>query len=270
MSQAAVIHCIRMLDYLAGRPAGSTVDEAADYLHVSPARARTLLGTLTERGYVKVGRDAERYALTMELTKLGLAYQAHSGTSEIFQAVLDRLAMATGELVRMALADGERLVWVAKAQGSRSGLRFDAEQTGRDVALSSTAAGKAWLASLPEARARKLVRAQGFAPKNQFGPRAIRTTKRLVRELKTTAKQGYAVGHDEYMLGISAIAAAIHGPSADEPPMGVVSIAGPLTRFTPDKLKSFRAPLLEATRELSALLPLVRESATDLLRRTAA
>lgn len=268
MSEAAVRHCVRMIDYLAGRPSGSTVEEAAGHLHVSAARARTLLEALAERGYARAGSPPDRYLLTMKLTKLGLAYQAHSRPWDIFQAILDRLASETGELVRMALADGDRLVWAAKAQGSRSGLRFDAE-TGRDVALSSTAAGKSWLANLPGARALKLVRAQGFAARNEFGPRAVRNAQQLARQLETTAARGYAVGHDEYMLGISAIAAVIHGRSPGEPPIGAISIAGPSTRLTAGKLESFRRPLLAATGELSALFAVLGESPAELLQRDA-
>ncbi len=255
-----------MIDYLASHPGSSTVDDAAHFLRVSPARARSVLETLAERGYARKGRCPGHYRLTIKLAKLGLAYQAHSTTSDIVQVILDRLAIQTGELVRLALAEGDRLIWVARAQGSRSGLRFDAE-TGRDVALASTAGGKAWLAGFPSERAVKLVLAQGFAGKNEFGPRAIRSVERLTRELQTTAERGYATGHDEYMLGISAIAAAIRGQSPTDAPLGAVSIAGPSTRLTSEKLESFRNALLEAIGELSALQPVLSDSSSELIRR---
>lgn len=256
MSQAVITHCIRVIEFMASSPAGCTVSAAADLLRVSPARARGLLEALVRRGYVKQGQRPDQYLLTMRLTKLGLTYQAHSGISDVFQPILDRLAASTGELVRMALADRERLTWVAKAQGSRSGLRFDAE-TGREVALHSTAAGKAWLAALPLDQAVKLVLDRGFGKKNEFGPNAVHSVEGLLRELKVTARRGYALGHDEYILGISAVAAVIDARSAAGVPIGVVSIAGPSTRLTHAKLESFRDALFHATRELSALLPVL-------------
>ena len=44
---------------------------------------------------------------------------------DIAQPVIDRLADTTPELVRLAIVDGDRLTLVAKAQGAKSGLRYD-------------------------------------------------------------------------------------------------------------------------------------------------
>ena len=49
-----------------------------------------------------------------------------------------------GELVRLSYVEDGRLIWIAKAQGSKSNLRYD-PITGHDVPLHVTAMGKAWL-----------------------------------------------------------------------------------------------------------------------------
>ena len=50
-------------------------------------------------------------------------------------------AMA-GELVRLAIVDGDRITWVAKSQGARKGLRYDPDM-GTDARLSCAATGQA-------------------------------------------------------------------------------------------------------------------------------
>ena len=80
---------------------------------------------------------------------MGLSFLSKTGVVDIAQPVIDRLAEATEELVRLAIVDGQRLTLVAKAQGARSGLRYDPDM-GIELQLSCSAAGHAWLMTLPE------------------------------------------------------------------------------------------------------------------------
>ena len=75
----------------------------------------------------------------MKLTALGLNFLNRSGIVDIVQPSLERLAEACGELVRLAVVDGDELIFVAKAQGSKSGLRYDPDM-GLSVPLSCSAA----------------------------------------------------------------------------------------------------------------------------------
>jgi IclR family acetate operon transcriptional repressor len=75
----------------------------------------------------------------------------------------------SGELVRLALVDGDRLTFVAKAQGARAGLRYDPDM-GIDVRLSCSAGGHAWLMTLEE-RATELVARRASAAPRSTAPR---------------------------------------------------------------------------------------------------
>ena len=55
------------------------------------------------------------------MASMGLSFLSKSGVVDVSQPVIHRLAQVTGELVRLAIVDGERLTLVAKAQGARSG-----------------------------------------------------------------------------------------------------------------------------------------------------
>ena len=48
---------------------------------------------------------------------MGLSFLSNTGIVDIAQPLLDRLAQASGELVRLSVVDGERLTWVARAAG---------------------------------------------------------------------------------------------------------------------------------------------------------
>lgn len=81
---------------------------------------------------------------------------AASGIFDAAQPPLDELAQATGELARLAVIEGDQLIRVTKAQGARSGLRYDPD-AGSEVYLAATANGLARLVAMSEERALQLI-----------------------------------------------------------------------------------------------------------------
>jgi acyl-CoA dehydrogenase len=119
---------------------------------------------------------------------------------------------------------------VAKAQGARSGLRYDADMGG-EVPLASTASGQAWLACLADEEALTLVARQGFPEREPRGPTAPRTIRALQERLRAARKHGYAWVVESSAPGTAAMAAAIRHP-VTHGVVGTVSVAGPSVRFT--------------------------------------
>lgn len=257
MSQSATQRSLDMLELLAGHPEGLGLTEICAPLAIPKSAGHRLLGLLGERGYVSHDRDGGQYALTMKLALLGMRYFTGAGFNDLAQPILDRLAAASGELARLAIAEGDRLLWVAKAQGARYGLRYDPD-TGQNVILHATSVGKAWLSTLPEEEAVRIVEAAGFGTPKRFGPRVMRTLADLRQALRETRARGYGVAVEEGEPGMAAIAVAVRAsPAPDAPAVGTLSLAGPVARMTPERRDGFARELLApAARELSALWPI--------------
>ena len=200
--------CLDVLEALAEHSEGLPLTALADALGVPKSATHRLLALLVHRGYACQDESSGRYRLTLRLTGIGFRFLAGTSLSEVCQPVLDRLAARTGELARMAVVDQNGLTWVAKAQGARSGLRYDPDM-GRDVVLHATATGKAWLSTLPPDDALSLVQARGFSVPDRFGPRVVRTLAALKRELDLTRERGFGVAEEEGEPGTAAIAAVI-------------------------------------------------------------
>ena len=181
-----------VLELLAAHPGGLIISAIAERLAIPLSATHRLLGDLAQRGYVRQERGYGAYQPTTKIVTLAFTYLAASGITDIAQPILDRLAAATGELVRLTVLDGDRLTWVAKAQGAQSGLRYDPE-TGSEVRLSCSSAGFAWLASMPDAEALALVARQGFARRDAYGPKAPQTPNALLQHLRATRRRGYSV-----------------------------------------------------------------------------
>src|ERR687897_903342 len=162
---------LAILEYLAGRPDGASLAAIAADLNQLRSSCHRTLHELVRYGYVRTLAQRGEYALTTKLASLGLSFLSKSGIVDIAQPIIGRLAAATEELVRLAIVDGHRLTLVAKAQGARSGLLYDPDM-GIDLRLSCSAAGQAWLMTLPEDAAIEYVTRQGLGDPKNYGPNA--------------------------------------------------------------------------------------------------
>ena len=138
---------------------------------IPKAAAYRALSALVRNGFVEQDATSEWYRLTLKTTTIGLRYLAEIGITEVCQPVLDRLAARTEELVRLVVANGDTLIWVAKTQGAMWGLRYDPDM-GQTVVLHATAAGRAWLSTLDEDEAVTVVLERGFSVPAQFHRRS--------------------------------------------------------------------------------------------------
>src|SRR4051794_34993419 len=114
---SALERALIVLEELAAHPDGCTVSALAQAANMPVSGAHRLLIELARCGYVRQVREHGEYTLTIKLVSLGLKFLSRSGVPDVAQPALDRLAAECGELVRLAVIDGDDLVFVAKAQG---------------------------------------------------------------------------------------------------------------------------------------------------------
>ena len=238
----------RILEALAAEPEGMPLAELAADLHLPRSACHRLLAELVACGYVRQVRAQGDYALTTKLPALGLSFLGGAGIVDIAQPIIERIADASGELVRLALVDGDRLTFVGKAQGARSGLRYDPDM-GIDVKFSCSSAGHAWLMTLSEERATELVARQGFGSPRQFGPKAPTTFRALMKILDEDRRRGFSLIVEQYAPGMTAMAAPVRRRGGET--LAVITIAGPLQRLTEARMLELGPMLVDAAGELA-------------------
>lgn len=239
---------LEILEYLTDYPDGAALAQIATDLNQLRSGCHRTLHELIKYGYVRQLPQRGDYALTTKMASMGLSFLSKSGVVDIAQPVLNRLAAATEELVRLAIVDSERLTLVAKAQGAKSGLLYDPDM-GLDLRLSCSAAGHAWLMTLPEDVAIDYVTRQGIGNPKHYGPNAPTSIKALMKMLDTHRKRGYSIIEDTYAPGMSSMAAPVR--KGNEPTTGVIVIAGPSARLTLKRMIDFGPALLQASDELA-------------------
>ncbi|MBZ9719233.1 IclR family transcriptional regulator [Mesorhizobium sp. AD1-1] len=249
MTGSVVDRAFQIVEFLSTHADGVPLQHIADRMQMPKSGAHRMMAELVHIGIARQDPTTSHYVLTMKVLSFGLAFLASSGVVDLAQPILDRLATRSGELARLAIVGHDQLTWVAKAQGARSGLRYDPEM-GQQPTLFCTASGLAWLATLDDHEALRIVTQQGFGRLTDFGPNAPRTVNAFLTKLGEVRKQGFAMVADSAELGTSAMAAAILHPKNGRA-LGTVSIAGPTIRLTHERAEELRDDLIAAVRELS-------------------
>lgn len=256
MTVAAVSRCLNLLEILASEPMPVEVTEIAARLDVAPSAAHRLLTTLVDHGWVVQDSASQNYALSLRMSTLAFRDLDGRNVPDVVQSSLNRLATATREYCRLAILEGEDLVWVARAQGAVSGLRYDPDM-GQEIVLHATANGKAWLASLPEEQALSIVKTRGFSANRALGPNQARSLDDIAERLAQTRAQGFGVSVEEAEAGTSALAVTFRsGPDHAAPVAGTISVAGPSIRIGEARWAELTDQLKATAEEISEIWPL--------------
>ena len=248
-----------ILELLSQQGQGMELAVLAERLNMPKSAAHRLLTDLVRCGYVRQTRDMGEYVLTTKLVSMGLTYLSKSGVVDVAQPLIDRLAEQTGELVRLSVVDGDRLTWVARAQGARQGLRYDPDM-GSIARLSCSSSGLAWLSTMDDDQALALVTRQGLGSREEFGPNAPASLSEFLCALHDTRSRSFSVTEETYTAGLNAMAAPVR--LSGQMPMGTLSIAGPSARLTRERMEALGPDLLACAAQLAAA-----SSASPLLSR---
>lgn len=239
---------LSILELLAKHADGMALAAIADQLKIPRSAAHRLLTDLVSSGYVRQLREHGDYLLTTKLVSIGLTFLSNSGIVDIAQPLLDRLADISGELVRLSVVDGERLTWVARAQGARQGLRYDPDM-GTDARLSCSSTGWAWLSTFSDKEALKKAKQQGLGKTNNYGPNAPTSLSALLLCIQATRERGFSMTEETYAQGLNAISAPVC--LVGQPALGVLTIAGPSFRLTRKQMQSLGVELMACAAQLA-------------------
>lgn len=242
---------LAIVELLVDHPEGLPVSAIAAATDQPASGVHRTLQELARLGYVRQAQAQGDYTLTIRLPAMGLGFLGRAGIADVAQPVLDSLAADTGELIRLSVIDGGNLIWVAVAQGTTRGLRYDpGQEQGVVVHLASSSGGQAWLSTMTDDEALTRVSTQGLLRQAEgTGPNAPQTLTQLLERLTEARARGYAVAVDSYIPGMAAIATPVRFRGSNTV-IGCLSIAGPAVRLDPAWMERHAPRLMAAAAEL--------------------
>lgn len=227
---------IELLDAIRERGA-ATPTELAEEFDRSKSTIHHYLATLEDRGCLE-NRGGE-YRLGLRLLTFGGPARAEEKLYDLGRDTVDRLSEETGEQARLIAERDGAGITLYQATGDHD----DATPThvGSVEELHCTAAGKAFLAALPDDRARELLDA---AELTAYTDRTITDRDELWAELDAIRERGVAFDDAERYEGVRCVAAAITDENDDL--LGAISVSGAADRLTgeryretiPDKIRN--------------------------------
>ncbi|MGD0374190.1 MAG: IclR family transcriptional regulator [Streptosporangiaceae bacterium] len=167
---------------------------------------------------------------------------AEAGLVAVAQPFLDRLGTLTGETINIGVANHGMVEQIAQVDSRY--LIGGTNWLGLSVPLHCAALGKVLLAygaaELPPGRL------------DQRTARTITSRAALEADLALVRRHGYAVTDEELEPGLAAVAAPVYhdGPAV----LAAMSVSGPASRLTPDRIAEVAAQCVAQAAGLSAAL----------------
>ncbi|GAA2755738.1 IclR family transcriptional regulator domain-containing protein [Actinopolymorpha rutila] len=214
-----------------------------------------LLRTLVERGWAEFDPDQRCYSLGLRTLEAGNAYTRTLGLVERALPLMERIRDTIDETVQLAVLDGVHNVYVAKVDG-RQTLTL-ASEVGRRLPAHATGVGKVLLAGL---RHDDLDARLSAGPLPAFTRHTVTDKARLLGQLRTVSRRGFAVDNEEYTLGIRCVAVPVYDVSRRT--VAALSVSVPAIRCTPAHRENAHRLLTEAAHRLSVALGYERQHRT--------
>jgi IclR family acetate operon transcriptional repressor len=252
----SVERALAVIEQLADLPGGRSHSEIARRLGVNKSIAAKLLTSLERAGYVFRHQQTGQYCLTYKVSNLGLRQLARTNLLDQSSVVLRTLADATGELVRLAVVEQDRVTWVAASVGQKRTLQIDPAY-GLDIRLHIHAAGKAWVAMLPFEEAWPLIMARGIQAAT---PHTLTSAQAIRDDLAEARRRGFAMSYEEGELGVGAIAAPVMVRQIDGAGrcVGSVSLAAPTSRMSRADLEASAPLVINTAQRLAEIWPVMK------------
>ena len=247
-----VAKVLRILEALHDSPSGLQLKEVAKTTGVNKSTAYRFLAHLESAGYLY--RDDEGlYVIGPKLARLGTGLNYDVMLRKISRPVLQQLWENAGETVNLGILDGHQVLYVDVIQSSHT-FRL-ASEVGSRRPLHCTSLGKAMAAYLPANELQDLLKS--IKLERQTSKTIVQKTK-FEKELGKIRQRGYAVDDEEAVMGARCVAAPIADGGGKV--VAGLSVSGPVTRITANRIAPLAALLKEAAASISVRLPRAQAS----------
>jgi DNA-binding IclR family transcriptional regulator len=232
----SLLRALDVLDVLAASEQPLSVGEIAARTGTSRTAAYNVITTYEIRGLLR--RDSQnRYALGWGLFELGERARSHSDLSVAARPVVEDLAESTGETVLLGVLDQGSVIYVEKAESRRS-IRM-VEAPGRRLPLHGSATGLVLLAHAAPAFRDRYLAQEGLPPGLLDTTTDIRT-------------RGHATSIQDLDPDLTSASVPVHGPHGE--PIAALTVAGPASRLTRERLEEFLPQILGAATSVTKAL----------------
>ena len=240
-------------------------DEARDMLHshaVGKAKAfceklaqqaglpnsttHRLLTTMQQLGFVRQVGELGHWAVGAHAFVVGSSFLQSRNLLAIVHPILRQLMEDSGETVNLAVLDQSDHQAIIIDQVQCTQLMRMSAPIGGKLPMHASGAGKAFLSQLSEEQVTSLLHRKGL---HAYTHATLVSPLHLKEDLAQTRKRGYSFDDEEHALGLRCVAACIYDEHRE--PFAAISISGPISRMTDDRVTELGALVIKAAKEVT-------------------
>ncbi len=241
---------LNILFLIARAPVPLSLGEVSESTALDKATVLRLLATLEQFRLVQRDEKTRSYSIGSGAWQLYSYYQ--SELKAIAEVHLRKLRDTTGESVSLVVARGlERVVLMAMEASHE--LRV-VPSLNSVVPVYSGASGKVLMAFLESGKLDSIIQKTGLRPVHEFD---VIDRDSFLSSLAKVRRDGYAISIGDVTLGAVAVAAPVFDTEGGV--LAVVSLRGPESRLTKERVKKLTPLVVEAagdiTRDLNGAKP---------------
>lgn len=201
----AADNTLRILRYLASRPAPVAASALARELSLPRSTIYHLLTTLAAHGFVLHLREERRWGLGNSAFELAGGYARQQPLARLGRPLLGALSDRLGESAHLAVMSGSDVLYIVEERAPRRPALVT--DVGVRLPAHLTASGRAMLAALPRAQVRALYPdTSAFPSRTGRGPRTPAELRELLRSMR---ERGYATEDGEVVDGLRSAGAVV-------------------------------------------------------------
>ncbi|WP_341944902.1 IclR family transcriptional regulator [Microbacterium sp. LWH11-1.2] len=201
----AAENTLRILSYLAGRPAPVAASAIARELSLPRSTVYHLLTTLSTHGFVLHFQEEHRWGLGTSAFELAGGYTRQQPLARLGRPLVAALSDRLGESAHLAVMSGGDVLYIVEERAPRRPALIT--DVGVRLPAHLTASGRAMLAVLPREQVRALYpSASAFPDRTGLGPRRPAELRELLREVRS---RGYATEDSEVAAGLRSVGVAV-------------------------------------------------------------
>lgn len=238
-----VAKCANMVDILAMSQRPLTFSELATRSGLVKSSAHRILAVLLGERLATYDADNKTYALGSRTLTWAKAYLKRSDLPNIADKYMDALCQQTVMNGALSIRDQNAVLYLRTYDPVP--VKF-ASLAGDHAPLHCTAAGKVFLAFLPDQKQQELLDRIEYEPFTEF---TVRNEKTLQSELESVRRRGFALALQEEVYQVLGISAPIFG--ADGEVLAAASLWSLTERLGREEIEQFAKPLIAMSEQIT-------------------
>lgn len=237
---------LKLLEYISEAQGSVALTDLAQQAGLPNSTTHRLLTTMQQQGFVRQVGDLGLWTMGSHAFIVGSSFLQSRNLLAMVHPMLRRLMDESGETVNLAVLDHSDYQAIIIDQVQCTALMRMSAPIGGKLPMHASGAGKAFLSTLSDDQLVQLLHKKGlhtYTQHTRTNPASLKENLALIR------KQGYSFDDEEHALGLRCIAACLFDEHHEA--FAAISISGPVSRITDDRVTELGALVIHAAKEIT-------------------